>query len=101
MARMGIDQHDQTVSESDPAGLTPAEHASLRWTHNRTCTSQRIRLSIQVSLKAKTIYDVRPKDGLIPRRKEYRQRLGQTQLSPLLRLYRAKGAGVKSRRTFS
>jgi hypothetical protein len=41
---------------STPAGLTPAEHASLSWTHNRTCTSQRIRLSIQVSLKAKTIY---------------------------------------------
>ena len=29
-----------------PAGLSPAEHASLRWTHNRTCTSRCIRLSI-------------------------------------------------------
>ena len=28
------------------AGLTPAEHTSLSWTHNRTCTFQRIRLSI-------------------------------------------------------
>ena len=24
---------------STPAGLSPAEHASLRWTHNRTCRS--------------------------------------------------------------
>src|SRR6476646_870829 len=24
---------------STPAGLAPAEHASLRWTHNRTCRS--------------------------------------------------------------
>ena len=27
-----------------PAGLPPAEHTSLHWTHNRTCTSRFIRL---------------------------------------------------------
>src|SRR5450432_2487127 len=26
---------------STPAGLSPAEHASLRWTHNRTCRDHR------------------------------------------------------------
>ena len=29
-----------------PAGLSPAERASLCWTHNRTCDSHRIRLSM-------------------------------------------------------
>ena len=29
-----------------PAGLPPAEHISLSWTHNRTCDFHRIRLSL-------------------------------------------------------
>ena len=33
------------ASALTPAGLTPAEHISLTWTHNRTCTFRRIRLS--------------------------------------------------------
>ena len=32
-----------------PAGLSPAEHASLRWTHNRTCGFPCIRLSDKTS----------------------------------------------------
>src|SRR3954453_18448098 len=32
------------VSALPPAGLTPAEHISLTWTHNRTCAFRRIRL---------------------------------------------------------
>src|SRR5260370_6097121 len=34
---------------STPAGLSPAEHASLRWTHNRTCGFPCIRLSDKAS----------------------------------------------------
>src|SRR5881628_549658 len=33
-----------------PAGLSPAEHTSLSWTHNRTCALQRVRLSIRRSV---------------------------------------------------
>ena len=33
------------VSALPPAGLTPAEHISLFWTHNRACDSRRTRLS--------------------------------------------------------
>jgi hypothetical protein len=34
---------------STPAGLSPAEHASIRWTHNRTCGFPCIRLSDKTS----------------------------------------------------
>src|SRR5271165_5570268 len=36
-----------------PAGLSPAEHASLRWTHNRTC-GPRIRLFGSISQSSST-----------------------------------------------
>src|SRR5271165_1395239 len=36
-----------------PAGLSPAEHASLHWTHNRTC-GPRIRLFGSISQSSST-----------------------------------------------
>src|SRR3979411_626134 len=43
---------------STPAGLSPAEHASLRWTHNRTCI-------VQCRRKSRNIVALVPREGII------------------------------------
>ena len=51
-------------------GLSPTEHASLRWTHNRTCGFHRIRLS-RKRLSDRTDWSNLFPDGAVPSAEAY------------------------------